>query len=423
MIHVLYVDDEPSLLELGSIYLEELKDFKVSTALSAKEALRMLSELPYDAIISDYLMPEMDGIGLLKKVRAHHQDIPFILFTGKGREEVVIDAINNGADFYLQKGGNPQAQFAELAHKVRQAVHRRRTEQALRLKTEESEHFYSLSLDLLSIGDFQGRFVRANKAWEMIMGYTAKDLEGRLFQDLIHPDDVEGTRVAMDELLSGNRVMGHVNRFRAKDGSYHWIEWCSVPFEGKFVYSTARDITERKLAEEELKSANEELRKSKEILEEANRQLEEQGKALKSQLEEIVRTQSELKSNEQNFRNLIENAPEAIYLAAGEMRFAYVNSAAIKLFGASSADQLLGTRTLDRIHPSLHPIVLARISELTVDKKAVETLEEAYVKMDGTPIDVEVNAVPLTGMGDINMMIILRDISARKRAQEALARS
>ena len=59
----------------------------------------------YDAIISDYQIPDMDGIEFLKKVRSSGNSIPFIIFTGKGREEVVIEALNAGADFYLQKGG------------------------------------------------------------------------------------------------------------------------------------------------------------------------------------------------------------------------------------------------------------------------------------------------------------------------------
>ena len=64
-------------------------------------------------------MPGMDGIGFLKRVRASGNTIPFILFTGRGREEVVIQALNEGANFYLQKGGDPDAQFAELNDRFR----------------------------------------------------------------------------------------------------------------------------------------------------------------------------------------------------------------------------------------------------------------------------------------------------------------
>ena len=119
MILVLYVDDEPGLLEIGRIFLEQTGEFRVDTAESAKEALAELEKGQYDAIISDFLMPVIDGISFLKSIRQRDDDIPFILFTGRGREEVVIDAFNNGADFYIQKGGEIKAQFAELMHKVR----------------------------------------------------------------------------------------------------------------------------------------------------------------------------------------------------------------------------------------------------------------------------------------------------------------
>ena len=104
---VLYVDDDPGLLEIARLFLEQTGEFSVTTSASAQEALDSLSIQSHDVIISDYQMPDMDGIVFLNEVRQRFGDIPFILFTGRGREEVVIDAINHGADFYLQKGGQP----------------------------------------------------------------------------------------------------------------------------------------------------------------------------------------------------------------------------------------------------------------------------------------------------------------------------
>ena len=127
---VLYVDDEPDLLELGKLFLEQTGQFSVSAATSGATAIEMMKHQKFDAIVSDYQMPECNGIQFLRHLRGH-SDIPFILFTGKGREEVVIDAINTGADFYLKKGGDSKAQFAELGHKIIQAVTHRRAEQAL----------------------------------------------------------------------------------------------------------------------------------------------------------------------------------------------------------------------------------------------------------------------------------------------------
>jgi len=131
MISVLYVDDEPDLLDIGKIFLEQSGEFSVTTLTSAPEGLALLQRETFDVIISDYQMPEMDGILFLQEVRARMADLPFILFTGRGREEIVIQAINNGVDFYMQKGGDPKSQFAELAHKIRHSIRSRKAERSL----------------------------------------------------------------------------------------------------------------------------------------------------------------------------------------------------------------------------------------------------------------------------------------------------
>lgn len=98
------------------------------------EARERLRSRRYDVIVSDYQMPGTNGIPFLKELRNQGDSIPFIIFTGKGREEIVIEAINSGADFYLQKGGDPNAQFAELRHKVRQAAQRWTAERSVRAR-------------------------------------------------------------------------------------------------------------------------------------------------------------------------------------------------------------------------------------------------------------------------------------------------
>jgi DNA-binding response OmpR family regulator len=129
---ILYVDDEPALLEIGRLFLEREGAFAVDTLTSAREALLRLKTEQYDAIVSDYQMPGMDGITFLKELKATGNQTPFIIFTGRGREEIVIQALNEGADFYLQKGGEPKSQFAELAHKIKIAVERKRSGDVLK---------------------------------------------------------------------------------------------------------------------------------------------------------------------------------------------------------------------------------------------------------------------------------------------------
>jgi CheY-like chemotaxis protein/signal transduction histidine kinase len=130
-IRVLHLDDEPIILEITRMYLERDGNISVDSVNTAQEALELLATSRYDAVISDYEMPIMDGIEFLKEIREAGYDLPFILYTGRGREEVVIRAFHNGANFYLQKGGDVKPQFAELAQKVTQAAGQYRSKQKL----------------------------------------------------------------------------------------------------------------------------------------------------------------------------------------------------------------------------------------------------------------------------------------------------
>src|SRR5271157_1723991 len=118
---VLLIDDEQDLLDLSKIFLEDGMCISVTTAQSADEALKLLKTNTFDVIISDYYMPPgMNSIQLLKALKEGGNNTPFIIFTGKGGEEVAIEALNNGASFFLQKGGDPEVQFAELKNMIEQ---------------------------------------------------------------------------------------------------------------------------------------------------------------------------------------------------------------------------------------------------------------------------------------------------------------
>jgi PAS domain S-box-containing protein len=122
----------------------------------------------------------------------------------------------------------------------------------------ELEQFFSISLDLLCIADAEGRFRRLNRAWETSLGYKISELVGKPFLDFVHPDDIAPTVATMSSLLYGDRVLKFVNRYRAKDGSYRYIEWLSNPYGG-LIYAAARDITDRIQSEAQLKEISERL--------------------------------------------------------------------------------------------------------------------------------------------------------------------
>jgi len=143
---------------------------------------------------------------------------------------------------------------------------RRKAEEALRLKTEEMEQFFSLSLDLLCIAGTDARFRRLNPAWETTLGYSLEELKAGQFLDFVHPDDRNATIEAVSQLAAQREVTRFVNRYRCRDGSYRWMEWRSAP-AGEFIYAAARDITENRKVEDRIQRYTEDLQRSNKELE------------------------------------------------------------------------------------------------------------------------------------------------------------
>lgn len=113
---VLFVDDNKLLRIQTKINLENSnQNFEVDTASNVDEALDQFDKEPYEAIISDYIMKDKDGLDLLEEIRKENEDLPFIMFTGRGDENVAQKALNMGADRYIQKIGDSKSQYDKLA--------------------------------------------------------------------------------------------------------------------------------------------------------------------------------------------------------------------------------------------------------------------------------------------------------------------
>ncbi len=143
---------------------------------------------------------------------------------------------------------------------------RKQLELNLQEKTEEIDRFFTMSLDLLCIGDIDGYYRRVSLGWERTLGYSVAEFESRQFKiyDLVHPDDWDLTVNAMGDLVEGREVINVINRYRHKNGSYRWLEWRSMPI-GDLIYATARDITESREAQEKLRHSEANLAKAQEI--------------------------------------------------------------------------------------------------------------------------------------------------------------
>lgn len=185
-VKVLLVDDEENLLQITKLYLEKTGSrLIISTAISAKIALNLLVKEPFDIIISDYKMPEMDGLEFLAKVRDQEYDIPFIIFTGKGREEVAIQALNLGADYYLQKGGDPKSQFRELINLIEKSVEKRKSDISVRKSKEKFSKAFQFSLNGIVIIRFRDQaFLDANEVFIKTVGYSREEIIGKTYTDL-----------------------------------------------------------------------------------------------------------------------------------------------------------------------------------------------------------------------------------------------
>jgi len=277
MFSVLYVDDEPELLQIGKIFLERHGKFRVDTATSASEAMTLLESGNYEAIVSDYQMPVMDGIAFLKKIRASGNTIPFIIFTGKGREEIVIQALNEGADFYLQKGGEAKSQFAELAHKIRQAVEHRRADK----KISDQERLQADILNFLPDATFaintEGIVIAWNRAMEQFTSIPASAMLGKGGYEYAALFYGERRPVLIDLVLKNDPVAKARYPFIKRNGNTLFAESVLPQFKDSRdvqVWFTAsplydnsgtvigaiesvRDISERKEAKESLQRERE----------------------------------------------------------------------------------------------------------------------------------------------------------------------
>jgi PAS domain S-box-containing protein len=114
------------------------------------------------------------------------------------------------------------------------------------------ERFFRSSIDLLCIANFRGHFQRLSPSWEAVLGFSHEELMACPMIEFVHPDDRERTRAQNGAVRTGGQALAFENRYRCRDGSYRWLLWnATADLEHELIYSVARDVTDRKVAEEE----------------------------------------------------------------------------------------------------------------------------------------------------------------------------
>ena len=208
---------------------------------------------------------------------SYHGDLDYFLSLlvshsyEKSRSEFTL---NDGriVDHYSSPIINPEGRYFGRVFYFRDITEQRQAEKDIQEKTEELDRFFSLNLDLLAILDIEGRFRRINPEWEKTLGYSLNELLSLNILSFVHPEDMEATEQALEDLLEKKVTFNFINRVRTRNNSYRWIEWRSVVF-GDLIYSAARDITSRKEADEQIQAGVQMLTRTQETFAALNDQI------------------------------------------------------------------------------------------------------------------------------------------------------
>jgi PAS domain S-box-containing protein len=219
---------------------------------------------------------------------------------------------------------------------------------------------------------------------ERISGYSAAEFmaDPSLFESIIQEEDKTVFATHLQKETGEKKTVQIDFRIRHKSGRILWINHHCLPIVREDGVLLGRRVSNRNITD-------------RKMIEQA------------------------LRDSEAGFRSLVEGAPVAIFVQT-DFHFAYINPAGIKLFGAESTNHLIGTPVLDRLHPDFHDRVRQRIARTNLQKQAVSRDEQLYLKMDGTPVAVEVSAVPVTYEGKDGGLVFVQDISDRRQIESRL---
>lgn len=337
-------------------------------------------------------MPEMDGIEFLKQVRKEYPDLPFVMFTGKSREEIVIQALNLGATHYLTKGGNPKSQYTTLIHTVRNAVDHTRSRKAL----VESEERYRLVFDnasdgILIVEQETRKIASANQSLCRMLGYSLKEMLNLSVKDLHHEDHIQAVMEDFRAQSEGRLLVAAKTPMLRKNGSIIFadITASTVHLGGtNYQLGVFRDVTSRMEIEE-------------------------------AQLE-----------RDELFRMIAEGTSDVIFILDMDLNRQYLSPSVFRLRGFT-VEESLAQSLEERMPPDsiekMFEVFGNAIFKIKNEGRLLEPIKaelEMYRK-DGTTVMVETSASAIYNEHDEpeGIVGITRDISARKATEDALRES
>jgi PAS domain S-box-containing protein len=385
-LHILHVDDDVCFLEVSKQILSMENNFEIDTALSVDEAFQKMEKQTFDAIVSDFEMPLKNGLEFLRELREQRNEIPFILFTGKGREEVAVEALNLGADRYINKNGSPETVYCELAHAINKTAEQRKSRKLLAASESKYRMLVEKSLQgiLITLAD-PLRLVFANDTMGKILGYSSQELMS------LSPERIMGLVYHEDRAVFFKRME---NRFRGKpaesclefravrkDGSIIWLDALSsrVEYDGQpAVQGVFLDVNERKKAEEVLRRS------------------------------------------EEKYRELANCLPEIVFETDMNGQLVFANERAAEISGYSLSEIEKGLNLLQFIAPEDRERGTKIIQRLLAGGGCVPA-EYTFVRKDGTTFPALITATPRISENKVaGLRGLVIDITERKQATESL---
>lgn len=260
-LRLLLIEDIAADADLITYELRKANIGFESRCVATKRAF--LSELklsPPDAIIADFSMPAFNALDALQALRTERVEVPFILVTGSQSEEVAVECIKEGADDYILKSSLKRLPTALLSavKKKRAEKEREDAEEALRRSEEYFRSLIENSSDIITILSEDGTLQFLSPAVERILGYAPPELVGESLFNFIHPNERRALERAFRvQLQRAERGKPIEYRFRQKDGQWRYLEGVCENLLGNSAVAgivlNARDISERKEAEERIR--------------------------------------------------------------------------------------------------------------------------------------------------------------------------
>ncbi len=270
--NILLVEDEPLLAEHEAAWLRS-KGYIVILASTGEEAIAKVEAATHqiDLIVMDiYLGKGMNGGETAREILKAY-DIPIIFLLAQTESDALKHTEEITSYGYVFKDSNLALLAATIRtafqlhdahrniHRVTDHLHLRVAQQ--KVIEEEMERFINSLPDMVCIASTDGYFKKLNREWERVLGYTQEELLAKPFADFIHPDDREATFKVVEQQLKGRSTFHFINRYQARDGSYHLFEWNGTPSpDGIMLFAAARDITEHKRTEDQLRQQSDWLR-------------------------------------------------------------------------------------------------------------------------------------------------------------------